>query len=116
MPLLLLLLLLVACTASEPGRYRDGARLPPPEPRTTYTPAGAGLPEYFAQPEQRRPPEPVPTRALPETPESRKEPGLWGAESPQAAKGTPTAPEILGVPLPGLPTDTGEPDHAASRV
>src|SRR4051812_12526644 len=103
------LLLLAACAASGPSEYRDGARLPPPEPRTTYTPAGAGLPEYFVPPEPAYPRSPH-SRELPPT----KEPGLWSGDGPSAAKGPTAKPVLLGVelPLPPGPDDTPGPGPA----
>lgn len=74
----LALVLLASCAAPQ-GEFRDGARLPPPEPHTSFTPAGAGLPEYWAQPEAEAPPRSPYTRVLPQTPQSRKQPGIWAA-------------------------------------
>lgn len=72
-------------------------RAPVAEPRTAYTPAGAGLPEYWGQPEAR--PERSPhARVLPQTPETMKEPGLWAGDRPMAASST--TDEILGVQIP----------------
>lgn len=90
------LVLLAACAPAQ-SEFRDGARPPPPEPRTAYTPAGAGLPEYLAQPEPEAPPRSPYTRVLPQTPESRKQPGIWAGDAPATPH---PAPMLLGVPLP----------------
>ena len=93
---LLPLLFLVACAAPH-RELKDGARLPPPEPRTAYTPAGAGLPEYWAQPEPKPLPRSPYKRVLPETPETRRAPGIWASDVGGEPKAPPT---LLGVPLP----------------
>lgn len=92
--------MLYGCTA--PHAYMDGApvRVAPVEPITTYTPAGAGLPEYWGQPD--RPtlePNPKPTRELPQTEKTRREPGIWASDKRKI--GGPL--KILDVVLP-VPT------------
>lgn len=97
-----LLLMLCGCAATGRRDLRDGApvRAPVAEPRTSYTPAGAGLPEYWGQPEAKVERSPY-ARVLPQTPETRREAGLWS--------GTPTmassAPSILGVEIPSAVAD-----------
>lgn len=98
----LLPLLFLAC--APPREYRDGARLPPAEPRTTYAPTGTGLPEYWGRPE-RKPdvePNPKPTRLLPPS----MEPGIWAASEP-------TDPRVsvleTWIPVPSVDDDDGRP-------
>lgn len=91
-----LLLLLLAC-AAPPREYRDGARLPSPVPRTTYAPVGAGLPEYFAEPE-RKPdiqPNPRPTRLLP----PERGPGIWATHASDDGYPEPLLLKVL-LPVP----------------
>lgn len=77
-----LLLMLCGCGGASHA-YMDGAPLAPVEPRTIYTPNGAGLPEYWGQPAP--PVERSPhARVLPETPETRREPGIWAGDAPKA--------------------------------
>lgn len=75
----LLLVLFVGC-AGPHREFRDGApvRAPVAEPRAAYTPAGAGLPEYWGQPVESVERSPH-ARVLPQTPETRREDGLWAA-------------------------------------
>lgn len=82
---LLLCLFLAACAAPERHELRDGAPVRPAPVFVTpgYTPAGAGLPEYMPGPPEpvRVEPNPRPTRLLPQTPESRRGPGIWAGDA-----------------------------------
>lgn len=99
----LLCLLLSACSSSHPRReYRQGAfpmpvEAPPFEP-STDSPITTGQPGYVG------PVENVPRsprgRILPQTPQTRREPGIWASDS-----GRSDSPlEIAGIRLP-VPTE-----------
>lgn len=80
----ILALFLVACAPPARRTYQDGppSRAAPAFVHPGYAPAGAGLPEYM--PGQ---PEPLPRsphgRILPETPETRRGPGIWAGDEPK---------------------------------
>jgi hypothetical protein len=97
-----LLLVLLAGCAGPHREFRDGApvRAPIVEPRTDYTPAGAGLPEYWGQPVESVERSPH-ARVLPQTPETMRGPGIWAAKDPEP--GVPGDPLIRGVRLPFPP-------------
>lgn len=78
--IIMLSLALAAC-ATPGGAYMDGAPLAPVEPRVTYAPAGAGLPEYWGTPEAPKVERSPHSRELPPT----REPGLWAGDQPRAA-------------------------------
>lgn len=95
--IIMLSLVLAAC-ATPGGAYMDGAPLAPVEPRVTYAPAGAGLPEYWGSPEAPKVERSPHRRELPPT----REPGLWAGDQPRSARvpwaDWPTT--VLGVELP----------------
>jgi hypothetical protein len=82
-------------TRPPPARHRPGVGAPVHDPRAPHPSVEPG---------------PRPTRVLPQTPETRREPGIWATESPRAAKlpdapaKWPDPPHILGWPLPYPPT------------
>jgi hypothetical protein len=89
------LLLLMACAPSAPNAYERGtlSRHPAPAQRP-----GVGAPAYDPRSPGARPePGPRPTRILPQTPESRRGPGLWATRDPLADMPART---LFGVPLP----------------
>jgi len=98
---LALLLSLAACT-SGPSEYHRGTFVPPPP-----APArpGVGLPTYDPHARPFPPqPQPKPTRVLPETPETRRGPGIWASDDttppkPKGGKG----PVLWDVELPMPP-------------
>jgi len=106
-PIALLLAVLLSACASAPAaqrQFQDGApmRAPIVEPRTTYTPQGAGLPEYWGQPQDATPRSPH-KRVLPPS----KEPGLYAVRNPWLGPGTSDGPpgwrdrwpSVIGVDL-----------------
>lgn len=103
-----LLLFLLAGCASSPPRSRnlhDGplVRAAPAFVAPGYTPAGAGLPEYLPTAEAPTVERSPHRRILPETPDTRREPGLWAGDEPRAAKREDpnTRPMVIrGIPLP----------------
>lgn len=105
---LLLLLVLSACS-SVPKRqvyYCDGVETCPPEAFTHpgYTPAGAGLPEYIPAEEVPKAPRSPHKRPLPETPKTRREPGIWAGDTARASINDPASPvSVLGVSIPHHP-------------
>lgn len=99
------LLLSLACSApQDPGTILDWAPVrAPPVP-------GVGLPKPRAPtltPAAKPQPQPKPARHLPQTPETRKVPGIWAGDAPHAS--TRRAPDLLDVVFP-LP-DGIEPEH-----
>lgn len=105
----LLLLLLIGCAASRPSEYRDGApvRTPVVPPRVGHTPAGAGLPEYFREPERQPLPRSPHRRPLPPT----AEPGIWAGDEPKASADRYPRPIVLGTEQP-----TAEDSTAAEKA
>jgi hypothetical protein len=82
----LLCLLCLGCASGAPTTYSKGTLRPPPPAPTR---PGVGLPAYEPGVRPMPPqPNPAPRRVLPQTPETRKEPGLWASEAPEA---TPSA-------------------------
>lgn len=77
---------------SGPREYHQGAAQPPPPPSMR---PGVGAPTVGQpgwNPGVRTIPGPQHGRILPETPETRKEPGIWAAEPPRASKEDPSNP------------------------
>jgi len=101
-----LLLCLAACSA--PRQYERGAYVPVPAP--TPTRPGVGAPTFDPRHKPAMQPQPKPARPLPETPESRRGPGLWGATPPRASGEAGPTPELFDWNVP-LPED--EPEAAA---
>lgn len=103
----------VGCAAPEPGHgdLQKGAYRPPVR-APTFSPT-EDAPHTFrpGQPPQVEP-GPRPTRLLPQTPETRRGPGLWSATPPVATADNGSVPEIFdwNVPLP----ENDEP--AAERI
>jgi hypothetical protein len=99
-----LLSLAMGCSSGKPSEYQRGTYRPAPAaPRApTFTPT-EDAPNTF-QPGQPSPvqPGPRPARVLPETPETRKGPGLWST-NPPTASGENHQPKFLDVPLPHPP-------------
>lgn len=60
-------------------------------------------------------PGPRPTRVLPETPETRKEPGLWAATPPRGSVDESDEPSVLGVRLPFPPGASNDIDKFPVR-
>jgi len=115
MHFVVLLCLLAMSCAVPPAEYRDGAPLRPSAPPARYAPPGMGLPEYWGSPQPTRPqvePGPKPKRVLPETPESRRGPGLWATRDPAIPE-----PGVIvqGVKIP-LPDDTPVADMERARA
>lgn len=94
-----LLLLLAACSAPQPT-YQKGAYRPVRAP--TFHPT-EDAPNPYAPP-QVRPmppqPQPKPKRLLPQTPETRRGPGIWGTEPPRGDYHELT--RHLGDPIPEI--------------
>lgn len=86
-----------ACaTPPAPTTYNQSALRPPPTPR--FSPV-EDAPHTF-KPGRPRPsvePGPKPTRVLPETPETRRGPGIWAGDEPKAG---PQLLPVVGVVLP----------------
>ena len=93
-----LLLLALACSSSpdKPSEYHQGAFRPPPPPALR---PGHGAPTYApnALPGVLVEPQPRPTRFLPQTPETSRQPGIWASQDPDAE---PAAIFDWNVPLP----------------
>jgi hypothetical protein len=113
---LLSLLSLAACASQGPTQYAQGVPVAPRAPAFTPTfdaPITVGQPGYVG-PVENLPRSPY-SRVLPETPETRKEPGIWAADKPRddGPPGWKTRPPlILDVMLP-LESDT-DPAHEAA--
>lgn len=80
----LALLLALACAGPEriPSTYAQGAPMPPRPPPfnpAQDAPHTVGQPGHLAPP-VRPQPNPVPGRVLPQTPETRREPGIWASD------------------------------------
>jgi len=91
MPLLLLILLLSACAANQ-----SAFPVAPPFSPVLDAPVTVGQPGYVGELE--RAPRSPHKRVLPQTPETRKEAGIWAANAPSQ-----TEPVLLGVRLPVPP-------------
>lgn len=104
------LLVVVAC-ASPPREYRQGV---PVAPRpSTFNPI-MDAPHTIGQPghveRQREYPKSPYARVLPQTPESKKEDGLWAARSPDSYNGF----ELMGTLLP-LPDNANDSEKQIVR-
>lgn len=113
----LLLLFLISCAVSRPSEYRDGApvRTPVVPPRIGHTPPGAGLPEYFREPEREPLPRSPHRRPLPPT----AEPGIWAGDEPRASVDDdpiPETPILAGVVLPYPPGAESELEKRPTRL
>lgn len=106
--LLSMWLVLSGCATSGQSReYHDGmpVRTVPVFVTPGYTPAGAGLPEYMpgmdAAPAVPRGKD---RRVLPETPQSRREPGIWASDDERRARPVPSVARwqrtLFGIELP----------------
>lgn len=100
----LAVLFLCACASSPPQRkftYCDGLEACVPEVFTPpgYIPAGVGLPEYRPVEDEPVAPRSPYARVLPQTPQTRREAGLWAGNEPRAAI-EDYNPAILGIVLP----------------
>jgi hypothetical protein len=108
-----MLALVVGCAAPEPGHgdLKKGAYRPPVR-APTFSPTD-DAPHTFrpGQPPQVEP-GPRPTRVLPETPTTRRGPGLWATTPPVASSEPGHAPEMFNWDAP-LPEDD---DEAAARI
>jgi hypothetical protein len=103
-------LLLAAC-GSPRRQYAQGAPLAPRPPAfspTTDAPHTVGQPGHV-RPATRMEPNPRPGRVLPETPETRRGPGIWASGAP--SDGAERGPQILDVPLPIGDTLTDPKDY-----
>jgi hypothetical protein len=111
MRLILLVLVLSACASQQPATYNQGAFRPPPPPAfnpTTDAPITIGQPGH-------RDPAALPRshhgRVLPQTPDTRREPGIWAATD-----APPTGPlEVLGVKIP-LTGDDAKADPRSAHL
>lgn len=97
-----------ACATPSPTEYRDGAPMRPAETRPVYTPAGAGLPEYWAEPQPEAKPRSPHKRYLPPS----REPGIWAGDSPMASSDANADPRLFRVPLPTPEADPDPQDKA----
>lgn len=99
----ILCLFLAACASPAPTTYSQGAYRPAPPAFNPVTdaPITIGQPGY-ARPGVQVEPGPKPTRLLPETPATRREPGIWASDapSPSASDDGKPVPLVLGVRLP----------------
>jgi hypothetical protein len=112
---LLPFLLCLACApASSPGTYAKGTYRPPVR-APTFSPS-EDAPHTF-EPGRPAPvqPGPIPARVLPQTPETRKGPGIWAGDEPKASDEDPDSSHLVphapvhlgGVLLPFVePTET----------
>jgi hypothetical protein len=103
----LLLLLTVSCAAPQ-REYHQGAYRPV---APTFVPS-QDAPHTVGQPGHVRPdvyvePGPRPSRVLPQTPATAREPGLWGGDEPTTTAG----PAVLGILL-WAPDEPRSPDSA----
>lgn len=97
-PIFLCLLFTAACSAPSHRTYSQG--IPGPAfPAPSMAPVGTGAPvvgQPGQRPQQHQPPRSPYTRPLPPS----REPGLWAAEAPRAARAGGYSPSVLGVPVP----------------
>lgn len=96
MKALLVVILWCGVAAAQP------ARLPPPSP--VFNPA-QDAPHTIGQPGHLRPqpkvePGPRPTRVLPQTPETMRQPGVWGTTAPRGSDAPMVKVEDVSIPLP----------------
>jgi hypothetical protein len=90
-----------ACATPEPSHGDLHQGVPRPPARPVFVPR-QDAPHKVGQPGTLAPPREYPRappgqRVLPQTPESRNEPGIWATGSPPS---TQKQPAILGVPIP----------------
>lgn len=96
---IILCLFLAACASPAPTTYSQGAYRPAPPAFNPVTdaPITIGQPGYV-RPGVQAEPGPKPTRVLPETPQTRREPGIWASDT-----GAPSGEEwqrVLNIYLP----------------
>lgn len=104
-----------ACGGHAPTPYSQGAPVAPRPPAfnpTTDAPITVGQPGHIA-PRPRVEPGPKHGRVLPQTPETRREPGLWAPKPPTASLPV-EPPQILGV-TPPVPGQLRMPDDGHAR-
>lgn len=97
-------------TAGDPRHYAQGIPVAP-RPAPSYSPTRAA-PITIGQPgmaPQGNYPRSPPGRTLPESPDTRREPGLWGSEPPQGSMWH-GFPRVLDVAIP-IPPDAAEDPH-----
>lgn len=111
---LVVLLLCLGCASSAPTTYNQasfsGVPARPPPPRAPSFSPAEDAPHTFRPGEQRPSvePGPRPTRVLPETQRTMREPGIWSSSGPQGDGKPP--PINWNVPLPE------DDDEAAERI
>ena len=107
---LCLAVILAGCASGPPERseYHRGTFTPPPPAPVR---PGVGLPTYDPHVKPLPPqPQPKPGRLLPETPRTRREPGIWASDAP------PTATVlVLGLPVP-LTDDESRADPRSAHL
>jgi hypothetical protein len=103
MRLTLLLLALCSCAPATPRTYAQGAPIAPRPPAfnpTTDAPHTVGQPGYLA-PHVEPEPGPKHGRVLPQTPDTRREPGIWaGGKPPATGAGVVVLETIILLPEP----------------
>jgi hypothetical protein len=67
-------------TPETPPEYHQGVY----RPATPVLRPGVGAPTYDPHVAPQREPQPKPSRLLPETPETRRQPGIWASDAPEA--------------------------------
>jgi hypothetical protein len=102
--LICLVSLLMACATASPTEYKQGVYTPARAP--TFNPVEdaphtVGQPGYVGRPESL--PRSPNKRILPQTPETRQEPGLWAGDEPMASLSNQREPKILGLIAPFPP-------------
>lgn len=98
-----ILLFVVACSSGPPTTYSKGTYRPAPTRAPAFSPT-EDAPHTF-QPGRPLPaqPGPRPSRVLPQTPETRKEPGIWASGQPDPEQ---IEPRLFGVLMPVPPSAT----------
>lgn len=106
----------VACASGAPPReYRQGVPVVPSAPPfspVTRAPITVGQPGYVG-PLEGLPRSPY-GRVLPETPGTRKEPGLWAAEVPKASDSDDGDPAVILIAAPLAPPNAST--HELMRI
>lgn len=106
------LVVLMAACASGPAEYQRGTFAPAPAPVRP----GVGAPIYDPHVKPLPPQsQPKPMRVLPETPQTRREPGVWASSSGEPAWWTKRDPVLLDTVLP-YPTIEAERDTWTTRL